>query len=63
MFYPKKKPKNFRRGINKLRKFLTYQAPSSFIDPETRRKMGEQAVSLCKEVGYKSAGILYLLVV
>lgn len=29
---------------------------STFIDPDTRRAMGEQAVSLAKAVGYSSAG-------
>ena len=31
---------------------------STFIDPETRRAMGEQAVALSKAVGYSSAGVL-----
>ena len=31
-----------------------------FIDPETRRAMGEQAVALSKAVGYSSAGVLVL---
>lgn len=30
---------------------------STFIDPETRQAMGEQAVALAKAVGYSSAGI------
>ncbi len=33
---------------------------STFIDPETRRAMGEQAVALSKAVGYSSAGVLVL---
>lgn len=32
------------------------EAPSSFVDEKTRRKMYAQAVSLCKKVGYYSAG-------
>lgn len=32
------------------------EAPSSFMDEKTRKKMYSQAVSLCKEVGYYSAG-------
>ena len=32
------------------------EAPSSFIDDETRKKMYKQVVALCKEVGYYSAG-------
>ena len=34
------------------------EAPSSFVDEETRQKMYKQAVSLCKEVGYYSAGTI-----
>lgn len=34
------------------------EAPSSFIDEKTRQKMYAQAVSLCKEVGYYSAGTI-----
>ena len=29
---------------------------STFLDPETRRSMGEQAVALAKSVQYESAG-------
>jgi len=32
------------------------EAPSSAMDPETRRKMGEQAVSLARTCGYTSTG-------
>lgn len=32
------------------------EAPSSFVDEKTRKKMYAQAVSLCKKVGYYSAG-------
>jgi propionyl-CoA carboxylase alpha chain len=32
------------------------EAPSPLLDPATRKKMGEQAVSLAKAVGYDSAG-------
>lgn len=32
------------------------EAPSSFMDEKTRQKMYSQAVLLCKEVGYYSAG-------
>jgi propionyl-CoA carboxylase alpha chain len=28
------------------------EAPSQFMDPETRKKMGEQAVSLARACGY-----------
>ena len=30
---------------------------STFIDPETRKAMGEQAVALAMAVGYSSAGV------
>ena len=34
------------------------EAPSSFMNEETRQKMYKQAVALCKEVGYYSAGTI-----
>jgi len=37
------------------------EAPSTHIDPETRRKMGEQAIALAKNVGYYSAGTVEML--
>lgn len=38
------------------------EAPSSFLDPETRRAMGEQACQLANAVGYDSAGTVEFLV-
>ena len=38
------------------------EAPSPYMDPETRRKMGEQAVSLAKACGYQSTGTVEFLV-
>lgn len=35
---------------------------SIFLDPETRRAMGEQAVALAKAVKYSSAGTVEFLV-
>jgi len=35
---------------------------STFLDPDTRRAMGEQAVSLAKAVKYSSAGTVEFLV-
>ena len=35
---------------------------SPFLDPKTRKAMGEQAVMLAKEVGYSSAGTVEFLV-
>ena len=34
------------------------ESPSSFVDERTRKKMYAQAVSLCKKVGYYSAGTI-----
>ena len=39
------------------------EAPSTFLDPDTRRAMGEQAVQLAKAVQYSSAGMLFVVVV
>jgi propionyl-CoA carboxylase alpha chain len=38
------------------------EAPSSFIDPVTRKAMGEQAVALAKAVNYQSAGTVEFVV-
>ena len=38
------------------------EAPSPFLDEETRRKMGEQAISLSQAIGYDSAGTVEFLV-
>ncbi|MFL9842590.1 acetyl/propionyl/methylcrotonyl-CoA carboxylase subunit alpha [Sphingomonas sp. ST-64] len=38
------------------------EAPSPFVTPEMRRKMGEQAVALSRAVGYYSAGTVELIV-
>jgi len=38
------------------------EAPSVFLDPETRKAMGEQAVALAKQVKYQSAGTCEFLV-
>jgi len=38
------------------------EAPSSFIDADTRRAMGEQAVKLAHAVGYQSAGTVEFVV-
>jgi propionyl-CoA carboxylase alpha chain len=38
------------------------EAPSSFIDPETRAAMGARAVDLAKAVGYVSAGTIEMVV-
>lgn len=38
------------------------EAPSPFIDSETRKKMGEQAVALARAVQYQSAGTVEFIV-
>ena len=38
------------------------EAPSPFIDPATRKAMGEQAVALAKAVNYQSAGTVEFVV-
>jgi propionyl-CoA carboxylase alpha chain len=38
------------------------EAPSTFIDPETRAAMGAQAVTLARAVGYRSAGTVEFVV-
>jgi propionyl-CoA carboxylase alpha chain len=38
------------------------EAPSTFIDEETREAMGEQAVTLARAVGYRSAGTVEFVV-
>ena len=35
---------------------------STFIDPATRKAMGQQAVTLAKKIGYCSAGTVEVLV-
>ncbi len=43
-------------SIQRRHQKVIEEAPSIFLDEKTRRKMGEQAVALAKEVGYYSAG-------
>jgi propionyl-CoA carboxylase alpha chain len=38
------------------------EAPSPFLDEETRKRMGEQAVALAKAVNYQSAGTVEFIV-
>ena len=37
------------------------KAPSTFLDPEMRKRMGEQAVALAKILNYSSAGTVEFL--
>jgi propionyl-CoA carboxylase alpha chain len=49
-------------SIQRRNQKVIEEAPSTFLDPETRRKMGEQAITLAKAVGYFSAGTVEFLV-
>lgn len=49
-------------SIQRRNQKVIEEAPSTFIDPETRKSMGEQSVSLAKSVGYTSAGTVEFLV-
>ncbi|XP_028836023.1 propionyl-CoA carboxylase alpha chain, mitochondrial isoform X2 [Denticeps clupeoides] len=49
-------------SIQRRNQKVVEEAPSTFLDPETRRAMGEQAVSLAKAVNYSSAGTVEFLV-
>ena len=49
-------------SIQRRHQKVIEEAPSPFIDPETRKAMGEQAVALSKAVEYKSAGTVEFIV-
>ena len=49
-------------SIQRRNQKVIEEAPSTHLDKETRRKMGEQAVLLAKNVGYHSAGTVEFLV-
>ena len=49
-------------SVQRRNQKVVEEAPSVFIDPETRRKMGEQACQLAKAVNYCSAGTVEFLV-
>jgi len=49
-------------SIQRRNQKVVEEAPSSFIDPETRKAMGEQAVALARAVNYCSAGTVEFLV-
>ncbi|WP_424831146.1 acetyl-CoA carboxylase biotin carboxylase subunit [Ruegeria sp.] len=49
-------------SIQRRNQKVVEEAPSPFLDPETRRAMGEQAVALAKAVDYASAGTVEFIV-
>jgi propionyl-CoA carboxylase alpha chain len=49
-------------SIQRRNQKVVEEAPSPFLDEETRRAMGEQSVALAKAVGYFSAGTVEFIV-
>jgi propionyl-CoA carboxylase alpha chain len=49
-------------SIQRRHQKIVEEAPSPFLDAETRAAMGEQAVALAKAVGYRSAGTVEFIV-
>ncbi|MCH2239278.1 MAG: acetyl/propionyl-CoA carboxylase subuit alpha [Sphingomonadales bacterium RIFCSPHIGHO2_01_FULL_65_20] len=49
-------------SIQRRHQKVVEEAPSPFVSPEMRKKMGEQAVALARAVGYYSAGTVELIV-
>ncbi|XP_063160883.1 propionyl-CoA carboxylase alpha chain, mitochondrial isoform X1 [Candoia aspera] len=49
-------------SIQRRNQKVIEEAPSTFLDPGTRKAMGEQAVALAKAVKYSSAGTVEFLV-
>ena len=49
-------------SIQRRHQKVVEEAPSPFVDPEMRKRMGEQAVALAAAVGYYSAGTVELIV-
>uniref|UniRef100_A0A8C6IGT6 Propionyl-CoA carboxylase alpha chain, mitochondrial n=1 Tax=Mus spicilegus TaxID=10103 RepID=A0A8C6IGT6_MUSSI len=49
-------------SVQRRNQKVVEEAPSIFLDPETRQAMGEQAVALAKAVKYSSAGTVEFLV-
>src|SRR5690606_3275438 len=49
-------------SIQRRNQKVIEEAPSPFLDPETRERMGEQAVALAKAVNYVCAGTVEFIV-
>ena len=49
-------------SIQRRNQKVIEEAPSPFLDPETRRAMGEQSLALAHAVGYASAGTVEFIV-
>jgi propionyl-CoA carboxylase alpha chain len=49
-------------SIQRRHQKVVEEAPSPFLDPATRKAMGEQAVALAKAVNYESAGTVEFIV-
>ncbi|MDJ0653115.1 MAG: acetyl/propionyl/methylcrotonyl-CoA carboxylase subunit alpha [Xanthomonadales bacterium] len=49
-------------SIQRRHQKVIEEAPSPFLDPETRTAMGDQAVALAKAVDYRSAGTVEFIV-
>jgi len=49
-------------SIQRRHQKVIEEAPSPFLDPDTRRAMGEQAVALAQAVDYRSAGTVEFIV-
>ena len=49
-------------SIQRRHQKVIEEAPSPFLTPETRKKMGEEAVALAKAVNYRSAGTVEFIV-
>src|SRR5438309_2383056 len=49
-------------SIQRRHQKVVEEAPSPFLDPETRKAMGRQAVSLARAVDYRSAGTVEFIV-
>eukprot|EP00697_Spironema_sp_BW2_P016192 gnl/Spiro4/7327_TR3839_c0_g1_i1.p1 gnl/Spiro4/7327_TR3839_c0_g1~~gnl/Spiro4/7327_TR3839_c0_g1_i1.p1 ORF type:complete len:735 (+),score=226.03 gnl/Spiro4/7327_TR3839_c0_g1_i1:321-2207(+) len=49
-------------SVQRRNQKVVEEAPSSFLTPDVRRAMGEQAAKLAKHVGYNSAGTVEFMV-